>query len=71
MRPFAECGASLLGIVSEGDILVKEGGPRDEQRGFLRRLPDAARSAQKARALKVRDAMTTQVVDDLAAHLGR
>jgi CBS domain-containing protein len=58
------CGVrrELLGIVSEGDILVKEGGPRDDER-FLGRLRKAeARTAQKARALKVRDAMTTPVV---------
>jgi CBS domain-containing protein len=58
------CGAQreLLGIVSEGDILVKEGGPRDES-GFVARLRGTdAKGAQKARALKVRDAMTTPVV---------
>ena len=58
------CGAQreLLGIVSEGDILVKEGGPRDET-GLLGRLRgSAATSAQKARALTVKDAMTTPVV---------
>src|SRR6188474_3508209 len=58
------CGLQreLLGIVSEGDILVKEGGPRDE-RGLLGRLRGTdAKSAQKARALKVEDAMTTPVV---------
>jgi len=58
------CGVQreLLGIVSEGDILVKEGGPR-EQNGFLRRLRGTqSDSAQKARALKVGDAMTAPVV---------
>jgi len=58
------CGLQreLLGIVSEGDILVKEGGPRDE-RGLLGRFRGTdAKSAQKARALKVEDAMTTPVV---------
>ena len=58
------CGLQreLLGIVSEGDIVVKEGGPRDE-RGLLGWLRGTdAKSAQKARALKVRDAMTTPVV---------
>jgi len=58
------CGVQreLLGIVSEGDILVKEGGPR-EQNGFLRRLRGTqSSSAQKARALKVGDAMTAPVV---------
>jgi CBS domain-containing protein len=58
------CGVrrELLGIVSEGDILVKEGGPRDDS-GFLGRLRgSAAKSARKARALKVMDAMTAPVV---------
>jgi CBS domain-containing protein len=57
------CGLQreLLGIVSEGDILMKEGGPRDES-GFVARLRGTdAKSAQKARALKVEDAMTTPV----------
>jgi CBS domain-containing protein len=59
------CGVrrELVGIVSEGDILVKEGGPRDEKRRFLGRLRGTdAKTAQKARALTVRDAMTTPVV---------
>jgi len=58
------CGVrrELLGIVSEGDIIVKEGGPR-EQRGFLGRFRRTeATTAQKARAVKVREAMTTPVV---------
>ena len=57
------CGVrrELLGIVSEGDILVKEGGPREE-RGFLGRLRRTEASAQKARAIKVREAMTAPVV---------
>jgi CBS domain-containing protein len=58
------CGVQreLLGIVSEGDILVKEGGPRDAS-GLLGRLLGAdAKSARKARALKVKDAMTAPVV---------
>lgn len=57
------CGVrrELLGIVSEGDILVKEGGPRD--RSILGRLRGKdAKRARKARALTVKDAMTTQVV---------
>jgi len=48
------CGVrrELLGIVSEGDIIVKEGGPR-EQRGFLGRFRRTeATTAQKARAVK-------------------
>ena len=58
------CGVrrELLGIVSEGDIIVKEGGPRKE-RGFLGRFRRTeGRTAQKARAVTVRDAMTTPVV---------
>ena len=58
------CGVrrELLGIVSENDILVKEAGPRD-QTGLLGRLRGAtATGAQKARALTVKDAMTTPVV---------
>jgi len=58
------CGVrrELLGVVSEGDILVKEGGPR-QQRGFRERLRGSdTKTAQKARALTVRDAMTTPVV---------
>ena len=58
------CGVQreLLGIVSEGDILVKEGGPREEN-GFLRRLRGTqSDTAHKARALKVGDAMTAPVV---------
>jgi CBS domain-containing protein len=57
------CGAQreLLGIVSEGDILVKEGGPRDDGGLLLRLLGADDTSAQKARALTARDAMTTPV----------
>ena len=41
---------------------MKEGGPR-QQRGFRERLRGSdAKTAQKARALTVRDAMTTPVV---------
>jgi CBS domain-containing protein len=56
------CGAQreLLGIISEGDILVKEGGPADASGlfGWFR----SARDTKKARALKAEDAMTTQVL---------
>lgn len=57
------CGVQreLLGIISEGDILVKEGGPRDES-GLLWRLRGTNGTAQKARALKVGDAMTAPAV---------
>jgi CBS domain-containing protein len=57
------CGArrQLLGIVSEGDILVKEGGPRDD-RGFLARIRGSGeRMARKARAVSAQDAMTAPV----------
>jgi CBS domain-containing protein len=57
------CGAhgELVGIVTEGDILVKEGGPRDDRHFFgLLRGADVKR-AEKARALKAKDAMTAQV----------
>jgi CBS domain-containing protein len=58
------CGVQgeLLGIISEYDILVKEGGPRDDRGIFGRLLGTGARRARKARALKVKDAMTTQVL---------
>jgi len=57
------CGVQreLLGIVSEADILTKEGGPREESR-LLRRIRATSASARKARALKVKDAMTAPVV---------
>jgi CBS domain-containing protein len=57
------CGVQreLLGIVSEADILAKEGGPREESR-LLRRIRATSASARKARALKVKDAMTAPVV---------
>jgi len=58
------CGVrrELLGIVSEGDILVKEGGPTDEHRllGWFRRT--GGKSARKIGALKVEDAMTAPAV---------
>jgi len=57
------CGAQreLLGVISEADILVKEGGPRDGV-GIIGRVrgTDASR-AQKVRALTVKDAMTAPV----------
>jgi CBS domain-containing protein len=58
------CGLQreVLGIVSEGDILVKEAGPRDDGGFLVRLLGTDATSAQKARALKVEDAMTAPVV---------
>ena len=60
--PVCGVGRELLGIVSEGDILVKEAGPRERDPGFLRRLRGTATKAQKARAVKVQEAMTTPVV---------
>ena len=52
----------LLGIVSEGDVLVKEGGPRETDRSLIGRLRRTEETtARKARALTVRDAMTVPV----------
>jgi CBS domain-containing protein len=58
------CGAQreLLGVVSEGDILVKEGGPSDESTVLGRLRRSDGRTARKTQALKVKDAMTTPVV---------
>ena len=54
------CGArrELLGVISEGDILLKEGGPTKTRRRFGR----AEGSDRKADATKVGDAMTSPVV---------
>ena len=54
------CGArrELLGVISEGDILLKEGGPTKSRRGFGR----TDGSDRKANATKVGDAMTSPVV---------
>jgi CBS domain-containing protein len=58
------CGLQreLLGIVTEGDILVKEGGPRDESRVLRWLRGTEAKRVRKARAIKAKDAMTTQVL---------
>lgn len=59
------CGAQreVLGIVSEGDILIKERGPIDEERRFRSRLRRAgATEAKKARAIKVQDAMSAPAI---------
>ena len=58
------CGLQreLIGIVSEGDILVKEGGPREEGRLLGRLRGFEEKHARKAHALKVKDAMTTPAV---------
>jgi CBS domain-containing protein len=58
------CGVQreLLGIVTEGDILVKEGGPREERRFLGRLRRSETKIARKARALKAKDAMTMQVM---------
>ena len=59
--PVCAAGGQLVGIVTEGDILVKEAGPRDE-RGFFAWLRGAdVKRAQKAHALRAKDAMTLQV----------
>jgi CBS domain-containing protein len=58
------CGAQreLLGVISEAGHLVKEGGPRDDV-GIIGRVRGTdAKRAQKARALKAKDAMTAPVV---------
>lgn len=54
------CGArrELLGVISEGDIVLKEGGPTKSRRRFGR----TAGSDRKADATKVGDAMTSPVV---------
>jgi CBS domain-containing protein len=54
------CGArrELLGIISEGDIVLKEGGPTKSRRRFGR----TDGSDRKADATKVGDAMTSPVV---------
>ena len=54
------CGVrrELLGIVSEGDILVKEGGPRKARSLRLR----GAKTARKAQARTAGEAMTAPVV---------
>jgi CBS domain-containing protein len=53
------CGArrELLGVISEGDLLLKEAGPKKARRPFRR-----ADDGEKASATKVRDAMTSPVV---------
>ena len=59
------CGLQreLLGIVSEADILVKEGGPREDRSLLLRWLGGSdAESGRKVRARKVEDAMTAPPV---------
>jgi CBS domain-containing protein len=55
------CGAQreLLGVVSEGDILVKESGPPPLRRHLLGRTDGAS---AKVTATKVREAMTAPVV---------
>lgn len=55
------CGPQreLLGVVSEGDIVLKEGGARPKRRRILGR---ADRAGRKARATTAREAMTSPVV---------
>lgn len=55
------CGAQreLLGVISEGDILLKEGGARPKRKHMLAR---ADRAGRKARATTAREAMTSPVV---------
>ena len=54
MLPVCGVRRELLGIVSEGDILVKEGGLEKASTGFSADSAVRRRSAQKARAVKVR-----------------
>ena len=56
--PVCGAGRELLGVVSEGDILAKESGPREKRRIFR----GAAAWDRKVRATKVREAMTSPVV---------
>jgi CBS-domain-containing membrane protein len=59
------CGArrEVLGVVSEGDILLKERGPVERQRPLWSRLGGkSATEARKALAIKVLDAMTSPVI---------
>lgn len=59
------CGAQreVLGVVSEGDILLKEQGPPDRRRRFpFRRARDTQARERKARAITVRDAMSAPAI---------
>ena len=60
--PVCDAQGELVGIVSEGDILVKEGGQRDERRLFGSLRSAAVKRAKKARALTAKDAMSAQVL---------
>lgn len=40
--PVVTSDGELLGIVTEGDLLYKETGPREQDRGFLKGLPPLA-----------------------------
>src|SRR6476619_7701489 len=58
------CGAEreVLGVVSEGDLLVKEGGPRDKLRLFGRLRSSDRENARKVHARRVWEAMTAPAV---------
>jgi CBS domain-containing protein len=60
------CGArrEVLGVVSEGDILLKERGPQLERRRHLpfRRARGSRPSEKKASAVKVQDAMSAPAI---------
>lgn len=59
------CGAQreILGVISEGDILLKEQGPAEDGQSLLARLDgSAARAAEKAAAIKVGDAMSAPAI---------
>jgi CBS domain-containing protein len=54
--PVSDTKGELVGILSEGDILAREAGVRDERRLFARLR--SSKTNKKARALTVEDAMT-------------
>jgi CBS-domain-containing membrane protein len=59
------CGAQreILGVISEGDILLKEQGPPEDGLSLLARLDgSASRAAEKAAAVKVGDAMSAPAI---------
>jgi len=58
------CGAEreVLGVVSEGDLLVKEGGPRDKRRLFGRLRSSDRENARKVYARRAWEAMTAPAV---------
>jgi CBS domain-containing protein len=58
--PVIDGEGAVVGVVSEGDILVKERGPVEESRALFRfREPVAPEQQAKAEAMTAGDAMTT------------